>query len=71
MRIQFGLSINTLRGVLVALFLTISSSLRSSYPVKTKASENAYIHDVCPHPFHRVRKPGLVREQMQRYEEIS
>lgn len=23
------------------------------YAVKTKASENAYVHDVCPHPFRR------------------
>ena len=47
-RIHYGLSINILRGVPVALFLTNRSKLRSSYTVKTKASENAYVHDVLP-----------------------
>ena len=47
-RIHYGLSINTLRGVPVALFLTDCLNLRDSYFVKTKASENAYVHDVIP-----------------------
>ena len=41
---QYGLSINIPRGVPVALFLTISSKLRSSYAVKTKASRKR----LCP-----------------------
>jgi len=45
--IQYGLSINIPRGVPVALFLTNRSNLRDSQVVKTKASENAYVHDVC------------------------
>ena len=43
-RIHYGLSINTLRGVPVALFLTNRSKLRSSYTVKTKASRKR----LCP-----------------------
>ena len=43
-RIHYGLSINTLRGVPVALFLTNRLNLRDSYTVKTKASRKR----LCP-----------------------
>ena len=46
-----GLSINIPRGVPVALFLTNCSNLRDSYAVKTKASENAYVPNVCTAAF--------------------
>ena len=43
-RIHYRLSINILRGVPVALFLTNRSNLRDSYAVKTKASRKR----LCP-----------------------
>jgi len=49
-RIHYGLSINTLRGVPVALFLTNRSKLRSSYIVKTKASRKRLCPWCHPHP---------------------
>ena len=51
---QYGLSINIPRGVFVALFLTNCLKLRSSNTSKPRRPENAYVHDVRPHP---IRQP--------------
>ena len=71
-RIHYRLSINIPRGAPVALFLTNRSKLRSSYTVKTKASENAYVHDVCTAAFFAppIDFPTLAAATMhlQRYE---
>ena len=58
-RIHYRLSINTLRGVPVALFLTNCSSLRSSYSVKTTASRKRLCPSCHPHPIRSTLRQSI------------